>query len=259
MDDKSLLELCVKVTGTFENGIPTYWAVTGNFDGQGMSAGVLQWNAGQGTLQNLLIQIAATMTWDTMQTYFHSDIHHFAMLKPQEAIQWCIDHYIQDGSTSIDPAAKACWQNMLQQQASIDAQIAYATNTVLHRAKVLASAYCPDTPTSTRATAFFFDLVTQSGGMENQKGKVDPLPPGNVPDVSDALDFAQQKDLKTAGMWEIATQNDPLASRLLYYAYHRSLLSNPTYVWDALSRRGSIACRCGVVHETSVNFAQILD
>lgn len=259
MDNKSLLELCVKITGTFENGIPTYYAVTGNFDGQGMSAGILQWNAGSGTLQSLLINIATTLTWDTMQTFFKSDIHHFAMLKPAEAIQWCIDHYIAEGSTNIDPAAKVCWQNLLQQQASIDAQVAYATNTVLHRAQTLVTNFCPDTPSSTRATAFFFDLVTQSGGMQNARGSVQPLQAGEVPDVTEILDFAQQKDLKTAGMWEIATQNDPLASRLLYYAYHRSLLSNPVYVWDALSRRGSIACRSGVVHETSVNFTQLLD
>ena len=259
MDSKSLLELCVKISGTFENGSPTYSAVTGNFDGQGLSAGLLQWNAGQGTLQNLLINIAKTMTWDKMQTYFHSDIHHFAMLKPTEAVQWCVDHYLAEGTTNVDPAAKACWQSMLQQQASVDAQVAYATNTVLHRAQTLAASYCPDTPNSTRATAFFFDLVTQSGGMQNQKGRVDPLQAGVVPNVSDALEFAQQKDLKTAGMWEIATQNDPLASRLLYYAYHRSVLSNPVYVWDALSRRGSIACRSGVVHGASVNFAQQLD
>lgn len=259
MDNKTLLELCVKISGAFENGVPTYWALAGNFDGQGMSAGVLQWNAGQGTLQNLLVNIAQTMTWDTMQTFFHSDIHHFAMLKPADAIQWCIDHYLAEGSTNIDPAAKTCWQTMLQQQASIDAQVAYATNTVLHRAQVFVSQFCPDTPASTRATAFFFDLVTQSGGMQNAKGKVEPLAAGVTPDLTEALDFAQTQNLKCAGMWEVASQNDPLAARLLYYAYERSKLSAAAYIWDAFSRRGSIACRTGIVHETSVNFTTLLD
>ena len=259
MDNKSLLELCVQVTGTFEDNAPTYDAVTGNFDGQGLSVGILQWNAGSGTLQNLLVNIAATMTWPTMQTYFKSDIHQFALLKPADAIQWCVDHYLQEGSTKVDPAAKVCWQNMLQQQASIDAQVAYATNTVLARAKVLASTYCPDTPTSTRATAFFFDLVTQSGGMQNSRGKVEPIAAGVVPDVSDVLDFTHENNLKVAGMWEVVVQSDPLAARLLHYAYERSKLSNPLYIWDALSRRGSIACRAGIVHETPVNFTNLLD
>jgi hypothetical protein len=51
MDDKGLLELCLKISGSFENGAPDYHGVTGNFDGQGISVGVLQWNAGQGSLQ----------------------------------------------------------------------------------------------------------------------------------------------------------------------------------------------------------------
>ena len=255
MDNKSLLELCVQVTGTFEDGAPTYDAVTGNFDGQGLSVGILQWNAGSGTLQNLLVNIATTMTWPTMQTYFKSDIHQFALLKPADAVQWCIDHYIADGSTSVAPAALACWQNMLQQQASIDAQVAYASNTILHRAQLLTAKFCPDNATSTRATAFFFDLVTQSGSMES----VTPLASGVVPDLTAALDFAQTQNLKVAGMWEVATQSDPLAARLLYYGYSRAKLSNAPYVWDAYSRRGSIACRTGVVHGATVNFTRLLD
>jgi hypothetical protein len=45
------------LTGSFETGriAPNcYAAVTGDFDGQGMSFGALQWNLGQGTLQPLL-------------------------------------------------------------------------------------------------------------------------------------------------------------------------------------------------------------
>lgn len=255
MDNKSLLELCVQITGTFEDGAPTYDAVAGNFDGQGLSVGILQWNAGSGTLQNLLVNIAATMTWPTMQTYFKSDIHQFALLKPADAIQWCIDHYIADGSTNVALAALTCWQSMLQQQASVDAQVAYASSTVLHRAQTLAATFFPNNVTSTRVTAFFFDLVTQSGSMES----VTPLAAGVVPDLTEALAYAQTQNLKVAGMWEVATQNDPLAALLLYYGYTRAKLSNAAYVWDAYSRRGSIACRTGIVHGATVNFTQLLD
>ena len=255
MDNKSLVELCVKITGTFEDGIPAYDTLAGTSDGMGMSAGILQWNAGSGTLQVLLTDIAATMTWPKMQTYFKSNIKQFASLQPAEAIQWCIQHYIQDGTTNVDPAAKVCWQAMLKQQASIDAQVAYATNTILHQAQALALRFFPNNASNTRVISFFFDLVTQSGGMS----KVAPLAPGVVPSIVNALDYAQQHDLKCAGMWELAVQNDPLATQLLYYAYSRSLLSNPQYVWDTFSRRGSIACRTGIVHGATVNFSQLLD
>lgn len=259
-ENKELLELCVSITGAFENGVPSYQAVTGNFDGQGLSIGVLQWCAGQGSLQTLLQKMAEKMGWDKMQTFFKSDIHHFAILRPAEAVQWCLDHYIADGSTNVDPYAKQCWVGLLSQPEAVDAQVELATSTVLTRAKILAQKYCPDYyPDSTRVLSFFFDLVTQSGGMQNKRGHVDPLPSGSDPNIQEVLDYAHSKSLKTAGIWESAAQNDPKARLLLYYAFKRSLLSNPPYVWDALSRRGSIACRGGVVHGTTVSFVDRLD
>ncbi|MBU4034603.1 MAG: peptidoglycan-binding protein [Proteobacteria bacterium] len=53
---------CLALTGSFETGkfFPDCFAtVTGNFDGQGMSFGALQWNFGQGTLQPLLKEMFA--------------------------------------------------------------------------------------------------------------------------------------------------------------------------------------------------------
>lgn len=47
--------VCFKITGSFEGR--GYCQVTGNFDGAGWSCGFLQWNFGQGTLQNLLLRI----------------------------------------------------------------------------------------------------------------------------------------------------------------------------------------------------------
>ena len=61
MDDNALLTMCLQVSGTFENGGgATYDAVTGNFDGQGISVGILQWCAGQGSLQTLPFTAAST-------------------------------------------------------------------------------------------------------------------------------------------------------------------------------------------------------
>ncbi len=51
---------CLGLTGSFETSRPApgcFSAVTGNFDGQGMSFGALQWNFGQETLQPLLKQM----------------------------------------------------------------------------------------------------------------------------------------------------------------------------------------------------------
>lgn len=257
LDDKSLLELCVKVSGGFENGGgASYTAITGNFDGQGLSVGVLQWNAGQGTLQHLLQAIGAKMGWDKAQTFFSSDIHHLAVLAPKEAIQFCLDHYIATGSTKVDPGAAAKWVTFLSQPESIAAQVELATNGVLSRAKSLVTQFCPTYTDRLRPYAFFFDLVTQSGGMQNAKGHVDPT---TSPDYALALAFAKTQNPKCAALWQAAVDTDPLTELLIHYAYQRSLLSSAQYVWDAFSRRGSIACRQGIVHGAVVNFSSVLD
>jgi hypothetical protein len=199
------------------------------------------------------------MGWDKAQTFFKSDIHHLAVLKPTEAIQFCTDHYLQPDSTHLDSAALVAWQNFLSQPESIAAQIEIATNGVLYRAKTLAAKFCPGYEARTRVLAFFFDLVTQSGGMENKQGKVDPLPAGQAVDVSEVLIYTGLNHVDVKQMWAAAIQNDLLAQLLLHYAYARSELSKAAYMWDACSRRGTIACRHGIVHGKKLDFSSTLD
>lgn len=258
LDDKSLLELCVRVSGGFENGGgASYTSITGNFDGQGLSVGILQWNAGQGTLQHLLQSIGLKMGWDKAQTFFSSDIHHLSVLAPADAIQFCLDHYITTGSTHVDTGAEGKWRAFLAQPESIAAQLELASNGVMSRAKTLVSQFCPDYTDRIRPYAFFFDLVTQSGGMQNKRGHVDPF--AGTPDVSSVLVYTNQNHAAVSAMWNQATTGDDLAKLLLYYAFMRSNLSDPQYVWDALSRRGSIACRVGIVHGAKIDFTSVLD
>lgn len=260
LDDKSLLELCIKVSGGFEgsNGA-SYTDLAGNFDGMGLSAGILQWNAGQGTLQTLLQNIGAKMGWDKAQTFFSSDIHHLAVLSPKDAIQFCLDHYIANGSTHVDPGAAAKWITFLGQPESIAAQVELATNGVLSRAKALVKNYCVGHQDESRPYSFMFDLVTQSGGMQNAKGKVDEYDDDPVAFMPEILAYVNQQHAQVAALWKPVLDADALARLLMYYAYKRSLLSNPQYVWDALSRRGAIACRTGIVHGRQVDFTALLD
>jgi hypothetical protein len=259
MQDVDLLQLCLNITGSFENGAPNYSSVTGNFDGQGLSVGILQWNAGQGSLQSLLMNIGGKMGWEKAGTFFKSDIHHLALLKPGEAIQFCLDHYIATGKTTVDPNALTAWKNFLSQPESIAAQQEMAINGTLYRAKTLAAKFCRGLESNTRVLAFFFDLVTQSGGMQNQKGSVDPIDIDSA-SASDAINLASVNNVTVAAMWQkVVDSGDKVAILLLDYAYKRSQLSSQAYVWDACARRGTIACRTGIVHGARKDFTTILD
>ncbi len=70
MEDEQLLDICLKVTGSFEGGTPRYDAIAGDFDGAGLSCGLLQWNTGSGTLQKLVAEIGAAMGWEKAKAYF---------------------------------------------------------------------------------------------------------------------------------------------------------------------------------------------
>jgi len=255
MDDNTLLTTCLQVSGTFENGGgATYDAVTGNFDGEGISVGILQWCAGQGSLQTLLIKISETMGWDKMQTFFKSSIHQLATSDTEDAIQFCLDHYIESGSTNVDPGALALWKTFLTQPEVIAAQVALAQQTVLAHAKRLVAQYTPSYVDRVRPYAFFFDVCTQEGGMAVGH-QVVPVVTGTV-DISGVLAFANTKDQRCAALWE-ANSSDSLAQLLLHYGYARVQLGKSQYMWDSL--RGTIACRQGIVHETRIDLTPKID
>jgi len=256
--DGTLLATCLAVSGAFENGGgASYDTVSGNFDGNGLSIGILQWNAGEGTLQQLLVQISQSMTWVTMQTFFKSSIQQLATSNPHDGIQFCLDHYIEAGTTKVDPAALALWQTFLTQPDSIAAQKALAQQTVLSHAKRLVTQYTPSYVNRVRPYAFFFDVCTQEGGMAVGHTVVPPVT--SIPDISDVMAFAQAHDPKCASLWQTAVQGDSLAQVLLHYGYARAMLAFPQYQWDTCSRRGTIACRQGIVHETSVDLTSKVD
>lgn len=259
MDDTTLLTTCLAVSGAFENGGgASYDTVAGNFDGNGMSVGILQWNAGQGTLQQLLVKISELMGWDKMQSFFVSSIQQLATSKPSAAIMFCIDHYLKAGSNQMDPVALAMWQKFLSQPESVNAQMTLAQQSVLAHAKSLVNTYTPAYADRTRPYAFFFDVVTQEGGMAVGHTVVPVIT--TVPtDVGAVLAYAMANDDKCATLWTNAQYTDPLAQLLLHYAYARSMMANPQYRWDTCSRRGTIACRVGIVHETNINLVQKID
>lgn len=250
MELTPLLEMCLKVTGAFENGTPKFDRVTGNADGEGISAGILQWNAGQGTLQKLVQAIGAAMGWDNARTFFSSDIEQFSTLAPSVALVFTRQHYL-DPSGKLSRAAALAWRSFLATPESVAAQQAYAETTTLAAARRLAAEYVPEAADHTRVVAFFFDLVNQQGSMSSVK------PAKGT--GAEALAFAKTQNIVCANLWAAAAAADPLADQLLFYAYERAKLARPRYVWDSLARRGTIAARRGIVHATSIDLTHVLD
>lgn len=91
------------------------------------------------------------------------------------------------------------------------------------------------------------------------KHTVPAVPAGQTPDVTDVLAFAQSNNPSCHDLWAGVVATDKEACLLLHYGYARAMLANPVYAWDACSRRGTIACRTGIVHAAHIDFTTILD
>lgn len=254
---KEILDVCLHITGSYENGSPAYDGLTGNFDKQGMSVGVLQWCAGQGSLGNLISKIIELSSAEEVDSFFSVPVSSMVGMDGNEQKQFVIANFLPDGM-KLSAIAIQQWKALLNTEAAINAQVELASNGVLAKATSLADKYVNNGSSNLRVVAFFFDLVTQSGGMSNSRGSVAPDLEGSDLQIESAITFAKTKSPKSSALWSSITASDPLAALLLSYAYKRALLSKPEYVWDALSRRGTIACRKGVVHGKLFDFTEAL-
>jgi hypothetical protein len=253
MDDNQLLDVCLSITGRFEGGTPSYTALVGDFDGAGMSAGILQFNPLSGTLQKLVSMIGTAMGWTKAKAFFVSDIEAFSKTSPKDGVAFVKAHYLDAANPKkLAPAATVAWKAFLSSEEGVAAQRSYAESTVLSHAKRLALQFVPEYATRSRSIAFFFDLCTQQGSMTTIK----PVP---NPSAAACLAFAKLEDPACAAIWQEAALTDPLAQNLLYYGYERARQARSLYVWDCLSRRGTIAARKGIADKTHMDFTAQLD
>ena len=150
---------CLALTGSFETGkLPPscFSALTGDFDGQGLSFGALQWNIGQGSLQPLFRQMLET----------HPDLHSF--VNGELADQLAFSRTIQTANHIHEP-----WRTLLIELGQ-SPECWTAQTSLAAKAYQSALRLCDRFQlTSERAVALMFDIVTQNGSI-NRQVRVDP-------------------------------------------------------------------------------------
>lgn len=165
MAAKPLRERCVALTGSFETSSPVpqcFSGLTGNFDGQGMSFGALQWNFGQGSLQPLLQKMVAnhqTVIAGIFGADFAELRRMLAMTLKADQVAWAAG--IQTAKFSVNQPWRgyfvALGQTAEYQAIQADAAAAvYAKGLGFCRQFRLKSE---------RAAALMFDIVTQNGSI----------------------------------------------------------------------------------------------
>ncbi|MCW3117350.1 MAG: putative peptidoglycan-binding domain protein [Chitinophagaceae bacterium] len=155
---KPLLDRCLELTGAFETSLPPpgcYAKVSGDFDGQGISFGALQWNIGQGTLQSLFSKLDQRFSGLVDEVFHVNAAEWHAVMKKPRAEQLAWARSIQTPSNVLFGPWKGLFKAIGQRKECQDVQREYVKD-VFDEALQLCKTYKVVTE---RAVALFLILL----------------------------------------------------------------------------------------------------
>ncbi len=226
------------LTGFFETSksFPYCHGISaGNFDGQGLSYGVLQWNLGRGTLQPILRQMVngenRKISKLVLGSKYLAEVDRILNLPKTEQIKWASK--ITD--TNNKHRLKCPWSVLLANWGETPEMVQaqqMAAGWYFRKAKRLFKEYGL---WSQRGYALMFDLAVQNGGINS-------IVKGHI-----LSDF---KKITSKNKYDIEVQ------KLQFIAIRRAEASNPRWVNDVKQRKLAIASGKGRVHGHTVDVAK---
>ncbi|MFN8624902.1 MAG: peptidoglycan-binding domain-containing protein [Candidatus Binatia bacterium] len=218
---------CLALTGSFETGQPPpecFAGLTGDFDGQGISLGVCQWNFGQGSLQPLLREIERTHP-EIVDAVFQDHAAELrAVLREAHSEQMNWARSKQDVRNNVTEPWRGLFKALCRRAEFQAIQAKYAGDLL-----VAARALCTEFDVrSQRALALLFDIKVQNGSINV------------VVKAQIARDFAV---LDPSG-----NPDTDEGARLRIIANRRAEAANPRWVEDVRTRKLTIANGVGKVH-----------
>lgn len=246
MADGTWLGTALEVTGSFESAGDPWAAVAGDFDGMGISAGILQWNIGQGTLQPLIHAVGEDLTRRLMPHY-GAYLWRASALAPAASLP--IVRTWQGRKGRLAPLLKAELAALMGSEAMRAEQVKAAARTG-ERAGMFAASWAASLgrETTCRDFCWFFDLVTQNGGLRGVSigdvraflaREADPM---GV--ICAALARSGNTDARrNAVLWQGAELNE-----LLVLSHLRAEKARPEFASAVMNRKGTIALGRGWVN-----------
>jgi len=230
------------MTAAFETarGYPgCFGTVAGNFDGQGISFGVLQWNIGQGSLQPLWVEMRDNHPAE-LKAALGSLYDAFSRMldRPKdEQMRWALNIQSQVPDRPKTWRVADGWKNALQTLGITKEMIAIEVKQAndLYQA---ALGFCRDYQlTLERGAALMFDIRVQNGRVDvNGSG---PLIRSDFDQIDPGLP-AQDKEV----------------ARMVSIARRRAAVARAEFRDDVLQRKLTIAQGTGTVHNRAYDLAK---
>lgn len=226
MVDRPLVYRCLALTGSFETSSPPpdcFAGLSGDFDKQGISFGVLQWNFGQGSLPPMLVEMD-TQHASVLKSAFGAEYAAFKSIiraSKEQQMNWA--RSIQTNNKVNEP-----WKSHFK---ALGSSKEFQDIEAAHAAQVFqgAIALCHEYNLFTeRAVALMFDIKTQNGSIGKDVKKLILADFAHIP--SSGTPEAKEK------------------ARLRIVANRRAEAAKPEWVEDVRTRKLTIANGEGVVH-----------
>jgi hypothetical protein len=246
----------LKITGHFEDSEDPLGAVSGNFDGMGISLGVLQWNIGSNSLQPIVRAIGKTSVASKMPQ-FGEDLWRACNTTVTEGL--AIVRAWQRNNKLPRPVFNEL-KAYVRSQPFQDQQLKVARkvgDTAWGTAVDWASKQGRATATK-REFCWFYDVFTQNGGLKSiTPKKVQDFIDNHGADSADDLicdwlaartdDARGAKDSrKNAKLWRDAVPKPKLF--LFVASFLRTAEANSLWRSDVMNRKGTIALGVGWAH-----------
>ena len=217
----TLAKSCLALTGSIETARPApgcFSSVIGDFDGELLSFGALQWNLGQGTLQPLLRNMINNHS-DIVTNIFGSDLSALSNAITSHSAAASFIQSIQINDKEISSSWKSKFEALGATPDFQDIQTTAASSYYNH-ATELCTQYGL---VSKRGRALMFDICVQNGSI-------------SVASRQSILSQFESASGEVSKMQIIAN----------VVANH----SNPDYADDVRARKLTIANGIGIIHET---------
>jgi hypothetical protein len=222
-----LEQRCLALTGSFETGQPPpecFAGLSGDFDGQGISLGVCQWNFGQGSLQPLLQEMDQAHS-GIVDAVFQDHAAEFrAVLGESQDEQMTWARSIQDARNDVVEPWRGLLKTLCRRAEFQEVQTNHA-NKLLAAARALCAEF---SVRSQRALALLFDIKVQNGS------------------ISDVVNAQIARDV--AALTPSGNPDTDEVARLRIIANRRAEAANPKWVEDVRTRKLTIANGAGTVH-----------
>ena len=227
---KPLNYRCLAFTGSIETGAPPpecFAGLTGDFDGQGISFGAIQFALGAGSLGEFLRELDKRVL-GLLDDVFHQNaavLRSTLALPTDGQLAWA--QSIQHASRhQLDEPWQGMFKTLGRRQECQDLQVEFAG-----RRFTQAVALCREYALwSERAVALMFDIKVQNGS------------------ISDVVRAQIQQDF--AGFGDLDRQTLEVG-KMRAVARRRAAVCNPRWVADVLVRKMTIADGEGVIHGRS--------